>query len=102
MSRGYLPQELSIEEDADSTIIEYLKKSAGITQIEELYTLDEMKIPGAIIGKAIYEGKILLRDLQKFIDQYVSTVNVLYLVPRIFVIPLNRKFVIIIRTKILE
>ncbi len=43
--------------------------SGGIIQMDELYTLDEMKVPGAIIGKAIYEGKITLTDLQKFIDQ---------------------------------
>ena len=42
--------------------------SGGITQMDELYILDEMKVPGAIIGKAIYEGKITLTDLQKFID----------------------------------
>ena len=41
--------------------------SGGITQIDELYTLDEIGASGAIIGKAIYEGKIRLSDLQKFI-----------------------------------
>ena len=41
--------------------------SGGITQIDELYTLDEIGASGAIIGKAIYEGKIRLKDLQKFI-----------------------------------
>jgi phosphoribosylformimino-5-aminoimidazole carboxamide ribotide isomerase len=41
--------------------------SGGITQMDELSILEEMKVPGAIIGKAIYEGKITLTDLQKFI-----------------------------------
>ena len=43
--------------------------SGGITKMNELSVLDEMKVPGAIIGKAIYEGKITLTDLQKFIGQ---------------------------------
>ncbi len=42
--------------------------SGGITQMDELYTLDEMNVPGAIIGKAIYEGKITLLDLQSFVN----------------------------------
>jgi phosphoribosylformimino-5-aminoimidazole carboxamide ribotide isomerase len=41
--------------------------SGGITKMNELYTLDEMGVSGAIIGKAIYEGKISLTDLQRFI-----------------------------------
>lgn len=42
--------------------------SGGITQLDELYTLNEMNVPGAIIGKAIYEGKITLMDLQRFVE----------------------------------
>lgn len=41
--------------------------SGGITQLDELNKLDEMNISGAIIGKAIYEGKITLLDLQSFV-----------------------------------
>lgn len=41
--------------------------SGGITRIDELHTLDEIGASGAIIGKAIYEGKINLRELQEFI-----------------------------------
>ena len=41
--------------------------SGGITKMNELYTLDEMGVSGAIIGKAIYEGKISLSDLQRFV-----------------------------------
>ncbi len=40
--------------------------SGGITTIEELYQLDEMGVAGAIIGKAIYEGKISLIELKRF------------------------------------
>jgi phosphoribosylformimino-5-aminoimidazole carboxamide ribotide isomerase len=41
--------------------------SGGITEMKELYTLDEMGVSGVIIGKAIYEGKISLNDLQRFV-----------------------------------
>jgi phosphoribosylformimino-5-aminoimidazole carboxamide ribotide isomerase len=43
--------------------------SGGISKIDELIKLDEMKVSGAIIGKAIYEGNITLKDLQKLIEQ---------------------------------
>ncbi len=45
----------------------YLIASGGITGISELEKLDESGINGAVIGKAIYEGYILLSDLEKFI-----------------------------------
>jgi phosphoribosylformimino-5-aminoimidazole carboxamide ribotide isomerase len=38
--------------------------SGGVTTIDELFMLDEMKVSGAIIGKAIYEGNITLQELQ--------------------------------------
>lgn len=41
--------------------------SGGVTNIDELYKLNEIGVAGAIIGKAIYEGRIKLTDLQKFI-----------------------------------
>jgi phosphoribosylformimino-5-aminoimidazole carboxamide ribotide isomerase len=41
--------------------------SGGITIIDELYALAEMGVSGAIIGKAIYEGKITLNDLKMFV-----------------------------------
>lgn len=41
--------------------------SGGVTNISELSVLDEMGMDGAIIGKAIYEGKISLTDLKAFI-----------------------------------
>ena len=42
--------------------------SGGITNIDELYKLRKMNIYGAIIGKAIYENKISLKDLKQFIN----------------------------------
>ena len=40
--------------------------SGGITTIDDLYLLQEIGCEGAIIGKAIYEGKISLKDLIVF------------------------------------
>ena len=42
--------------------------SGGITTISEIEVLKESKCYGAIIGKAIYEGRISLKNLTSFID----------------------------------
>ena len=42
--------------------------SGGITTLSELEVLKESKCYGAIIGKAIYEGRIPLKDLTSFIN----------------------------------
>jgi phosphoribosylformimino-5-aminoimidazole carboxamide ribotide isomerase len=39
--------------------------SGGVSNIEDVYALEETGCSGVIIGKAIYEGKILLKDLMK-------------------------------------
>jgi phosphoribosylformimino-5-aminoimidazole carboxamide ribotide isomerase len=39
--------------------------SGGVSNMEDVYTLQEAGCSGVIIGKAIYEGKILLKDLTK-------------------------------------
>jgi phosphoribosylformimino-5-aminoimidazole carboxamide ribotide isomerase len=41
--------------------------SGGVTDMSDLEKLSEMKLYGVIIGKAIYEGKISLNELQNFI-----------------------------------
>ena len=41
--------------------------SGGISELSELPKLKEMGCEGTIIGKAIYEGKIRLKDLEKLI-----------------------------------
>ncbi len=41
--------------------------SGGITKIDEIFSLDEIGVSGVIIGKAIYEGNILLSDLEKLV-----------------------------------
>lgn len=41
-----------------------LVASGGISCIEDIYKMKEIGCSGTIIGKAIYEGRILLKDLQ--------------------------------------
>jgi phosphoribosylformimino-5-aminoimidazole carboxamide ribotide isomerase len=41
--------------------------SGGVTSLDDLDKLQENKVWGAIIGKAIYEGNIKLKDLERFI-----------------------------------
>ncbi|THD67923.1 1-(5-phosphoribosyl)-5-[(5-phosphoribosylamino)methylideneamino]imidazole-4-carboxamide isomerase [Robertkochia marina] len=43
--------------------------SGGVTQMDDLYRLKEIGCEGAIIGKAFYEGKISLKDLERFISE---------------------------------
>ena len=45
-----------------------LVASGGISKIEDVYEMKEIGCSGTIIGKAIYEGRIKLKELQKFIE----------------------------------
>ena len=44
----------------------HLIASGGVSSIKDVEDLAEAKIPGVIIGKAIYEGRIQLKELLKF------------------------------------
>ncbi len=41
--------------------------SGGIAKMDDIFKLDEMNVPGVITGKAIYENKISLKEIEKFI-----------------------------------
>lgn len=41
--------------------------SGGVSSIDEITKLDESGVAGAIIGKALYEGKIKLEELKAFL-----------------------------------
>ena len=41
--------------------------SGGISSMDDILKLDEMGVPGVITGKAIYENKISLNEIEKFI-----------------------------------
>lgn len=44
----------------------YIIASGGVSSIEDIERLEEAGIPAVIFGKAIYEGKIQLKDLLRF------------------------------------
>ena len=41
--------------------------SGGISSMDDILKLDEMGVPGVITGKAIYENKISLNEIEKFL-----------------------------------
>ncbi len=41
--------------------------SGGIASMKDIHELNEMGIPGVITGKAIYEGRIKLVEISKFL-----------------------------------
>ncbi len=43
--------------------------SGGIATMNEILKLDEMKVPGVITGKAIYENRITLKEIENFISR---------------------------------
>lgn len=42
--------------------------SGGVSSLEDLEKLEEIEVFGAIVGKALYEGKIALKDLGLFLN----------------------------------
>lgn len=59
-----------LTEDMTSSL--HLIASGGIATFEDLPRLAEIGCEGAIIGKAIYENKISLKQLQHFIQEHES------------------------------
>jgi len=54
------------KEILDKTKIQLIA-SGGISCIEDIYKMKEIGCSGTIIGKAIYEGRILLKELERFV-----------------------------------
>ena len=44
----------------------YLIASGGVSSLRDIELLEEAGIPAVIFGKAIYEGRIRLKDLSRF------------------------------------
>jgi len=42
----------------------YIVASGGVSCMEDIFALQEAGVPAVIIGKAIYEGKIALEELE--------------------------------------
>ncbi|WP_312901181.1 1-(5-phosphoribosyl)-5-[(5-phosphoribosylamino)methylideneamino]imidazole-4-carboxamide isomerase, partial [Chryseobacterium taichungense] len=51
----------------DQTVVQ-LTASGGISCLEDVLKMEEIGCSGTIIGKAIYEGRISLNQLQNFIE----------------------------------
>ena len=47
--------------------------SGGVSEMKDVYKLAEIGCEGAIIGKAIYENRITMKQISKFISIYEST-----------------------------
>lgn len=45
----------------------YLIASGGVSSVNDIEMLMECKVPGVILGKAIYEGRIKLSELTRFL-----------------------------------
>ena len=45
----------------------YLIASGGVSSLDDIVKLNEAGVPGVIFGKAIYEGRISLKDLESFV-----------------------------------
>ena len=57
-----------LEETSESSNVLKLIASGGISEFDELPKLAKIGCEGTIIGKAIYEGRISLQQLEKFIS----------------------------------
>jgi phosphoribosylformimino-5-aminoimidazole carboxamide ribotide isomerase len=45
----------------------YLIASGGVSSMKDILALQEAQIPAVIIGKAIYEGRIQMKELEQFV-----------------------------------
>lgn len=45
----------------------HLIASGGVSSMDDIETLAEARVPGVIFGKALYEGRITWRDIERFI-----------------------------------
>ena len=45
----------------------FLIASGGVSSLEDIIALDEAKVPAVIFGKAIYEGRVSMKDLKRFL-----------------------------------
>jgi phosphoribosylformimino-5-aminoimidazole carboxamide ribotide isomerase len=50
----------------------YLIASGGVSSLDDIIKLEEMGVHGVMFGKAYYEGKIDLKDLERLIVQQAS------------------------------
>ena len=46
----------------------YLIASGGISGMEDIHALNDAGIPAVVFGKALYEGRITLKELSNYIE----------------------------------
>lgn len=68
ISRDGMLQGPAVElyQEIRETVDVYLIASGGVSSVEDIEKLAAAKIPAVIFGKAIYEGKIQMKDLLRF------------------------------------
>ena len=44
----------------------HLIASGGVSSLDDIIRLDEAGIPAVVFGKALYEGRITMKDLKRF------------------------------------
>lgn len=57
---------VALYKDIREAVGVYLIASGGVSSVADIERLQEAKIPAVIFGKAIYEGKITLKELSSF------------------------------------
>lgn len=45
----------------------HLIATGGVSSVDDLIALQEAHVPAVVFGKALYEGRITLKDLQRFL-----------------------------------
>ena len=45
----------------------YLKASGGVSSIDDILKLHEIGVPAVVIGKALYEGRISIKELSRYL-----------------------------------
>ena len=45
----------------------YLIASGGVSSIDDILKLHEIGVPAVVIGKALYEGRISIKELSRYL-----------------------------------
>ena len=56
-----------LQQDPDLDLI----ASGGVSSMDDIYALQAAAVPAVIFGKALYEGRISLKELEKITNYYI-------------------------------
>ena len=48
----------------------YLIASGGVSSMEDIRALEAAGVPAVIFGKALYEGRITLKEIERMMQDY--------------------------------